>query len=113
MNSLNKLIGTWYCVMIDCPDHKTLFELTAVGDLRVFQTLSFEIPNIYRQRSAGVSSWGTWELDGNIIVLKEGTNGTQQKFIFEKLEGQPFLVLTTKDKCKRYLVTMSGKNKLY
>ncbi|MBC9909335.1 hypothetical protein [Chitinophaga varians] len=107
-----KLIGAWYCIRIDCPDQLIQFEKRADNSLTVYRTLTLEEPNSYRLGVGGTSSAGYWELEGNSLILTEGTNGNQTRFTCEFIAGQPFLVLTTKDKCKWYLVTRGGKRKL-
>lgn len=45
--SSEKFIGTWYCIMIDCPNQLTRFETLADNSLKVYRTFVFEKPNFY------------------------------------------------------------------
>jgi|GEM_PF-4048004 len=117
-SSTQGIIGTWYCIEIDCPFQTRQFEITATRDLKVQRTYEFEVPGyeqrldtgFYSQIIGGIASSGGWRIRGNSLVLTEGATHAQQQFTFDRVEGQPFLVLTSvNDKCKWYLVTITKK----
>lgn len=110
--SSEKFIGTWYCIMIDCPNQLTRFETLADNSLKVYRTFVFEKPNFYHISVGDDFSRGTWKVAGDSLILTNTSNGGTQKFTYNDVSGQPFLVLITKERCKWYLVTKTGKNKL-
>ncbi|WP_142686668.1 hypothetical protein [Chitinophaga polysaccharea] len=107
-----KFIGTWFCIMTDCPNQPTRFEILADNSLKIYQTLVFEKPNFYHMFVGNDFSRGTWKVTGDSLILANTTSGVIQKFTYNDISGQPFLVLITKEKCKWYLVSKTGKNKL-